>query len=186
MFTHQLIAIAEEEHAITKLLYSGLENADEEDPEKVRQNSDSNNPLHKYSLKETKLAHQNVTGFERKKAQNGNSLRKDAECDPNQPCRIRSSAKRIPETWTEDRVDREEEEGVRRARRRGRRETSEKTRKAWDEREDEEGVRRARRRGRRGTSEKTRKAWDEREDEEGVGRARRRGRRGMIFIFHRF
>ncbi|KAK2949945.1 hypothetical protein BLNAU_15087 [Blattamonas nauphoetae] len=67
MFTHQLIAIAEEEHAITKLLYSGLENADEEDPEKVRQNSDSNNPLHKYSLKETKLAHQNVTGFERKK-----------------------------------------------------------------------------------------------------------------------
>ncbi|KAK2961955.1 hypothetical protein BLNAU_3011 [Blattamonas nauphoetae] len=35
MFTHQLIAIAEEEHAITKLLYSGLENADEEDPEKV-------------------------------------------------------------------------------------------------------------------------------------------------------
>ncbi|KAK2953686.1 hypothetical protein BLNAU_11407 [Blattamonas nauphoetae] len=58
MFTHQLIAIAEEEHAITKLLYSGLENADEEDPEKVRQNSDSN---------KTKLAHQNVTGFERKK-----------------------------------------------------------------------------------------------------------------------
>ncbi|KAK2939821.1 hypothetical protein BLNAU_25267 [Blattamonas nauphoetae] len=79
MFTHQLIAIAEEEHAITNF-YSGLENADEEDPEKVSS----------------------------EKAQNGNSLRKDAECDPNQPCRIRSSAKRIPETWTEDRVDREE------------------------------------------------------------------------------
>ncbi|KAK2947933.1 hypothetical protein BLNAU_17160 [Blattamonas nauphoetae] len=36
MFTHQLIAIAEEDHAITKLLYSGLENADEEDPRKVQ------------------------------------------------------------------------------------------------------------------------------------------------------
>ncbi|KAK2940976.1 hypothetical protein BLNAU_24108 [Blattamonas nauphoetae] len=34
MFTHQLIAIAEEDHAITKLLYSGLENADEEDPKR--------------------------------------------------------------------------------------------------------------------------------------------------------
>ncbi|KAK2963374.1 hypothetical protein BLNAU_1908 [Blattamonas nauphoetae] len=75
MFTHQLIAIAEEDHAITKLLYSGLENADEEDPKKQFSVSllfysrprDNPDPLHEYSLKETKLAHQNVTGFEGKK-----------------------------------------------------------------------------------------------------------------------
>ncbi|KAK2950597.1 hypothetical protein BLNAU_14489 [Blattamonas nauphoetae] len=67
MFTQQLIAIAEEGHAITKLIHSGKEDVDEDEQENASQASDSNNPLHKYSLEETKLTHENMTGFERKK-----------------------------------------------------------------------------------------------------------------------
>ncbi|KAK2948598.1 hypothetical protein BLNAU_16497 [Blattamonas nauphoetae] len=67
MFTQQLIAITEEGHAITKLIHLGKEDVDEDEQENASQASDSNNPLHKYSLEETKLTHQNMTGFERKK-----------------------------------------------------------------------------------------------------------------------
>ncbi|KAK2957486.1 hypothetical protein BLNAU_7643 [Blattamonas nauphoetae] len=140
MFTHQLIAIAEEEHAITKLLYSGLENADEEDPEKV-----SSEKKHKMEIRFGKTQNATQTNLVEFARQRKEYQKRGPKIE---------SIEKTRKAWDE----REDEEGVRRARRRGRRETSEKTRKAWDEREDEEGVRRARRRGRRGTSEKTRKA----------------------------